>query len=183
VLFTWGTVATALRGEEGFQIRDLLTAVASLDVEVLATLSGSDRELLGEVPDGVRIIPPTPYHLILPSCDVIFHHGGGGAMLTAASLGVPQVICPQSTDQGLNGMQVANAGAGVSLLPEQVPGAEFNSVDFRPAEPDADEIRAAVRRALSDDDIRKGTAWLREEIQAQPSPSDVVTALEAVAER
>jgi UDP:flavonoid glycosyltransferase YjiC (YdhE family) len=178
VLFTWGTVATALRGSEGFQTPHFLAALAELDVEVVATLGATDREMLGEVPAGVRIVDPVPYHLLLPTCDVIFHHGGGGALLTAAALGVPQVICPQSSDQGLNATQVASAGAGVSMLPEQVPGALLTNTDFRPAEPSPDEIRAAVTQALHDDSIRKGADWLREEIRAQPSPSEVVSVLE-----
>ncbi|AXK36495.1 DUF1205 domain-containing protein [Streptomyces armeniacus] len=148
VCVTWGTVNTTLRGAEDAQgqLRGVLEALTALDVDVVAALSASDRELLGEPPAGVRVAEQLPLHLLLPGCDAILHHGGGGAMLTAAALGVPQVVCAQSTDQALNGEHIAAAGIGLALPPR---------------EPDAAAVKSAMARVLTEDTARTAAARLR----------------------
>ncbi|WP_208884152.1 nucleotide disphospho-sugar-binding domain-containing protein [Streptomyces armeniacus] len=163
VCVTYGTVTSTLRGAEGFQVPRILRALTDLDVEVVAALSASDRELLGEPPAGVRVVEQLPLHLLLPSCAAIFHQGGAGALLTAAALGVPQVVGAQHTDQILNARQLESAGAGVFLPP---------------GEADGDGIKKAVSHVLSDASVRAAAAEVRAEIQEQPTPAGVVRTLE-----
>jgi UDP:flavonoid glycosyltransferase YjiC (YdhE family) len=162
VCVTWGTVASKLKGDKSFLVPDILEALSSLDVEVVATLSTSDRELLGEPPSGVRVVDSLPLHLLLPSCDVLVQQGGAGAMLTAASVGVPQVCVGQYRDQWFNAELLAATGAGVDLS----------------AQPEADAVKAAVSTLLSDTKPAEAAARLRDEIQAMPPPAGIVPALE-----
>jgi UDP:flavonoid glycosyltransferase YjiC (YdhE family) len=174
VCVTWGTVATALRGRRVFAVPDILTALARLDVEVIAALSRSDRELLGEPPAGVHVVDPVPLHLLLPTCDAIIHHGGGGAMLTAASLGVPQLVYPLAIETALNARQLVNVGAGSSIGPKRA-----DARGFEAAEADVDTYTSAIT-ALLDGAVTQGARRLRSEIQAQPTPAEVTRHLEAL---
>ncbi|MEV4677477.1 MULTISPECIES: nucleotide disphospho-sugar-binding domain-containing protein [Actinomadura] len=167
VCLTWGTVNASLRGEAGFEAPGILAALAALDVEVVAALSAADRARLGEPPPSVRVAEQLPLHLLLPTCDAIFHHGGGGAMLTAAALGVPQVVSAQSTDQALNAEQIAGAGVGIALPP-------------RTAEPE--EVKAAMAAVLFEDGTRARAAALRDDVRSQPSPAQVAARLERLVE-
>jgi UDP:flavonoid glycosyltransferase YjiC (YdhE family) len=163
VCVTWGTVTANLKGRQGYLVPEILKALAGFDVEIVAAVKASDRELLGELPPRVKVVHGLPLHLLLPTCDAIVHHGGSGAMLTAASFGVPQVVMGQIADQILNGAQLAATGAGVALPP---------------GEADVDAVKAAAATILTEDAPREAARRLKEEILAQPTPADVVGTLE-----
>ena len=82
------------RGPAGVEAspRELLEAVADLDVEVIATFN--ERQLGGtaDLPDNVRVVDFVPLGVLLPSCSAIVHHGGPGTFATALEHGVPQLI-------------------------------------------------------------------------------------------
>jgi UDP:flavonoid glycosyltransferase YjiC (YdhE family) len=162
VCVTWGTLTTLLVGEDSFKVPGIVTALADMGVEVVATLTAADRERLGTPPAGVRVATGLPLHLLLHSCDAIVHQGGGGTTLTAASFGVPQVIVSGAMDQLTCGVKLEGAGAGRCLGWEDVGTSQFTD---------------AVSAVLSDDTVRTSATVLREEIQAQPSPAAVADAL------
>jgi UDP:flavonoid glycosyltransferase YjiC (YdhE family) len=168
VCVTWGTVTSRLKGAEGFQIPAILDALASLDVEVVAALSAADRELLGQPPAGVRVVEQLPLHLLLPTCDALVQQGGTGAMLTAASFGVPQVIVAQIRDEIFNADLLAASGAGLGL---------------RAATIDADQVKVGVSALLGDTGLRAAATRLREEMAAMPTPADLVRTLEPLVDR
>jgi UDP:flavonoid glycosyltransferase YjiC (YdhE family) len=105
---------------------------------------------------------------VLPCCAAVVSHGGSGTVLGAASLGLPQVCLPQAADQFRNAVGVERAGAGVALSPAG-------------ATPEA--VADAVRHILTSPGPRRAAEAVGAEIEAMPSPDDVVTRLEDLARR
>ncbi|RKN50258.1 DUF1205 domain-containing protein [Micromonospora endolithica] len=163
VCLTWGTTTSHLTGSEGFLVPQILKSLAAYDVEVVTTVTTADRALLGEVPPNARVVEQMPLHLLLPTCDAIVHQGGTGTMLTAASLGLPQVLVAGILDQLDTAKHVARTGAGIT---------------FNAARTDADEIAAAVLTALGDGEVGAAARDLQAELLAQPTPAEVAADLE-----
>jgi UDP:flavonoid glycosyltransferase YjiC (YdhE family) len=158
-----------MAGREGFLVPRILDALAAFDVEVVVALTASDRRLLGDdLPERVRVAENLPLHLLLPSCDAIINQGGASTMLTAASFGLPQLLVTGIADQMANGERIAAAGAGVSLL-------------WDDASPET--ITAGIKTILSDESTRQAAHALRDEIHAQPAPTDVAAALRQLTTR
>jgi UDP:flavonoid glycosyltransferase YjiC (YdhE family) len=134
--------------------------------EVLLTVSPEHLAVLGDLPDAVRVLQQFPLHLLLATSDAIIHHGSGNSLMTAAAAGVPQVALPNNDDQIPVSRRLAETGAVVAL-----PALAAT----------ADEVRTAVRAVLEDDVYRKAARRVREEIEAQPAPADLVPALEHLA--
>ncbi|HEX6526486.1 MAG TPA: nucleotide disphospho-sugar-binding domain-containing protein [Streptosporangiaceae bacterium] len=163
VCVTWGSVATALLGSEAFLVPRILKALDGLGVDVVVAIRSADRERLGDVPDGMRVVESMPLDLILPTCSAIIHQSGAGTTLSAALFGVPQVTLPQVADQGLVSAQLSGTGAGIGLAADEA---------------DTNAIRDATSRTLHTAEPRDAAARLREEILAQPTPAKVIKALE-----
>jgi hypothetical protein len=169
VLVSWSMSNAAVVGADGFVVPEILAGLAPFDVEVVAALpQQADRDRLGTVPEGVRVVPGLPLDLMLPGCVAAIHHGGSGTLLNAAYYGVPQLIVPPVFDQMFNGKQLAATGAGLF-----VPTAEANT----------DTVKAAAARILADDasSFRSAATALREEILARPPESALVRTLEELA--
>jgi UDP:flavonoid glycosyltransferase YjiC (YdhE family) len=165
VCVTWGTLTTTTSGTENFLAPAVVSALGGLDVEVVAAVKKSDRELFGEPGEGVRVVEELPLSLLLPSCDAIVSQGGSGAVLTSAALGVPQLVLPRVSDHTLIAALLEGTGAGINLSPDDA---------------DADAIRGAVDVLLHDPKPRDAAARLQEEIAAQPAPAQIVPVLEAL---
>jgi UDP:flavonoid glycosyltransferase YjiC (YdhE family) len=166
VCVSWGTLITQMYGPQAYLVPQVLTALAGLGVETVVMAYGDDREALGQVPDGVRVVDDTPMNAILPACAAIVHHGGAGTMLTAAYYGVPQVIIAGFMDQPFNAARLAATGAGFHLTAADV---------------DAADIKTAASAAVFDEGPRDAARRLRAEILAQPAPAQVVRSLEELA--
>ncbi|XVQ90055.1 nucleotide disphospho-sugar-binding domain-containing protein [Microbispora siamensis] len=167
VCVTWGTTLGKLNPHMVLA-GPMLRALAELDVEVVATVAPGHADLVGELPDGVRLVESLPLHMLLPTCDAVVHQGGTGTTMTSMVCGVPQLIVPQFPDHAFNASCLERAGGGIVLMPED-------------AGPEA--VRAAVRRLLDDEVLRASVRALREEAVAQPAPTEVVGALEDLAAR
>jgi UDP:flavonoid glycosyltransferase YjiC (YdhE family) len=166
VCLTWGTSTARLCGEEAFLAPLVVKALAGLDAEVVVAITGSQRELLGAVPPGVRVLYDAPLRSVLPGCGLVVHQGGAGTALTAGLSAVPQLVLPQLPDQITNADNLAAAGVARVLGPGQ-------------ADPEA--IRATARTVLAQPGYADAARRLQAEILAQPTPGDVVTVLEGVA--
>jgi UDP:flavonoid glycosyltransferase YjiC (YdhE family) len=174
ICITWGTGTTRIIGQDGFLVPGILRALAEVDVDIVVAVSDNDRELLGEVPAGVKVVAQMPLHLLLPSCDVIVNQGGAGSILAAAACGLPQVIVPQAMDQVFNAGRMAAVGAGVAVPADQAATA--------PGSFDPDAVKAAVLAALPDScSFLAAARKLQEEIQALPAPTMMVGVLEEAA--
>ncbi|MCD0485146.1 DUF1205 domain-containing protein, partial [Streptacidiphilus sp. ASG 303] len=88
VCVVWGTSVTAMYGPASFAVPRVVEALAGLDAEVVLTVTGADRERIGALPPGMRLLEQAPLHLLLPGCDLVVHHGGAGCTMTALAAGV-----------------------------------------------------------------------------------------------
>jgi UDP:flavonoid glycosyltransferase YjiC (YdhE family) len=162
---TWGTTSGKFMGHLQ-PVHDVIAATAPLGVEVVVAVRGEDRPLLGDVPDGVRVVTDTPLHLTLQSCDAIVHQGGAGTTITSLMSGVPQLVLPFIADQFVNGARVAECGAGRRL-------------ELRAATPDG--IREAVADLLDTPGYRQAAQHWRAESEQLPAPARVAADLEEYA--
>ena len=160
VYLTFGTV-----NRDAALVSELLTALARLDVRVLATVGPSaDPVALGPQPPHVTVERFVPQTAVLPHCDAVVSHAGSGTVLGALALGLPLVCVPQMADQFRNSAAVAKAGAGVVL---------------RPGEAGPAALSAAVQAVLGANEYRHAADELAAEIAAMPAPADVVPRLVA----
>ncbi|MGF1425798.1 nucleotide disphospho-sugar-binding domain-containing protein [Kitasatospora sp. LaBMicrA B282] len=162
IAVTLGTVFTEWEGIA--PIARLIEQAGALDAEILLAVGDEDLTPLGTLPDNVRPLPWVPLSQLLQTSDGVVHHGGSGSMMTAAALGVPQVILPQGADN------FANAAAGQAngfALPSSL-----DAVDT-----------ALLDRLVTDDALRKSAAAMKAEIDALPSPADLVANFESLTSR
>jgi UDP:flavonoid glycosyltransferase YjiC (YdhE family) len=165
VCLTWDTSLAKL-GTHLFIAGDLLRILGELDIEVVVAITREQRELLGEVPGNARVLESVPLNLILPTCELLVQQGGQGTTLTAATLGVPQLIIPQLPEQTFTARQTVATGAARMLLREDL-GRE--------------SLIETVRDMLRDTGLRDAAVAIRKENAERPLPVDLVPALEDLA--
>ncbi|MFL5911732.1 MAG: glycosyltransferase [Gaiellaceae bacterium] len=95
-----------------------------------------------------------------PHCDIVVSHAGSGTVPATLSLGLPQLCVPQGADQFLNAAAVASAGAGISLMPDQV---------------QPEDVRQGVVRLLDEASFREAAGRVRRSISSMPSPNDAAS--------
>ncbi|ALX06080.1 MULTISPECIES: activator-dependent family glycosyltransferase [Aeromicrobium] len=145
---------------DGADLPELLARLADLDHEVVVTRSGLAPD---QVQSNVRLVDFVPMNALMESCDVVVHHGGAGTWASALHQAVPQVAVAHEWDCLLRGQQVADAGAGLSLDPQQT---------------DAATLADAVRSVLDQPTYRAQARALREELRAEPTPTAVAQEIE-----
>jgi UDP:flavonoid glycosyltransferase YjiC (YdhE family) len=163
VYLTFGTV---------FEDYDLFAAalagIRELGVGLVVTV-GHDRDPadLGPQPAHVVVERYIPQTQLLPACDLVASHAGSGTTLAALAAGIPQLCLPQRADQFVNAAAVARAGAGLTIPPAQL---------------DATAVAQATRLLLEDLSFRRAARIVADEIALMPSPEEVTTVLERLAE-
>ncbi|WP_410586014.1 nucleotide disphospho-sugar-binding domain-containing protein [Amycolatopsis sp. lyj-23] len=162
VCLTWGASFGGTTGNLD-PVRVALAGLLRCGAEVLVAVARGQRPLLGELPDGVRVLESVPLHTILPGCALVVHQGGAGTALTAAACAVPQLVVPFKGDQVTHAGRVAAAGAGVLL-----PAAELT--------PEA--VASAAAGVLADAGYARRAAEIAAENQSRPAPAAVVAQLE-----
>ncbi|QTE01597.1 activator-dependent family glycosyltransferase [Streptomyces cyanogenus] len=155
--------------QSGVSFPEVVEAVAGLDVELVATVGAAEREAVGTTPDNIRLIEYMPLNHLLPTCSAIIHHGGGGTFAAAVAHQVPQLVTPMPFwGEAATAQYVADNGAGLVI----------DSSQFTP-----DALRKSLTRLLDDRSFRDGAAALYQEMQAAPSPGDLVPVLEELTAR
>jgi UDP:flavonoid glycosyltransferase YjiC (YdhE family) len=167
ICVTWG-FTPSMRGEAPV-VPQLVEALSGIDAEVLVVVGRADQSGFDVVPDHVRIVESVPVHLLLPSCDLVVHHGGIGTALTALHSAVPQLVLPQKPDELIVTRNVEPSGIG-RLLPRTA-GTEF----------DPGQVAAAAARLLDDPACRAANERVRAEMLDRPSPAALVADLERLA--
>jgi UDP:flavonoid glycosyltransferase YjiC (YdhE family) len=140
-----------------------IAEIAPLGVEILVTV-GPEGEpaAVGDVPDNVHVERFVAQSAVLPSVDLIVHHGGTGTVLAALGVGLPQLLLPQGADQFFNAQILTEAGAARALANDaQQPGT----------------ITEAAQALLGDSPERDAAARLQDEIAAMPSPTEAISQL------
>ncbi|MEW2508671.1 nucleotide disphospho-sugar-binding domain-containing protein [Streptomyces sp. NPDC046870] len=166
LLLTLGTVAPAAGGAR--VLRDLVNALPALGVELLVAVADDVVPELGPLPDAVLAAGFLPLASVLPSCDLVVHHCGGGSTMAAILAGLPQLLVPQPivAEQYDSARRVTAYGSARQLVEQ-------------PIDPDA--VVENCRALLEDDSYRVKARALRAEVAAMPSPAAVVPLIENLA--
>jgi UDP:flavonoid glycosyltransferase YjiC (YdhE family) len=173
VCVTWGLTAPRLHGPVLPEvIRGLIEEVSSDGAEVVVA-AAADRDALGPLPDDARCVQQLPLQLLLPTCRAIVHPGGAGTTMTAAALGVPQLVVAMRPENMATGGQVAAAGAGVCRIHNELPDTAHSAA----------LLAGDVARLLAEPSYREAATRLRADIRSQPSPAAVAASLEQLAAR
>lgn len=159
-----------IMGEHGSVLTTVLQALNDVSVEngLEVVIAASDR--LGDIsglPSNTRILRGLPLSAILPTCDVVIHHGGAGSTLATLAHGVPALALPQMGVQYQHADRIAEVGAGRRLHPHEVTVAT---------------VWNAVMSLLLGKTHRGVAQRLRAEMGRQPHVSDVVKTIEAAFE-
>jgi hypothetical protein len=168
ICITWGSTALALGGTGNFLPPEIITAARRSGAEVIIAVTAAQRGLLGSLPPGVELAESVPLQLLLPACTAVIHMGGAGTMLTAAALGLPQLMLPQLPEHRLVAQQAAATAAARCLPLEELT---------------EDRAAAHIMALLEDPAHRNAALRLQQEIKEQPQPAEVVPTLEALVRR
>ncbi|MET0234357.1 MAG: activator-dependent family glycosyltransferase [Kibdelosporangium sp.] len=163
VALTLGTTATEHFTGYAVSVRDILDALSDLDIEVVGTISQSEQEKLGRVPDNARLVPYVPLHALAPTCSAAIHHAGFGTLSTFTRYGVPQLTLPYHFDEPILGRRLTEQGAGL---------------DIDSAAATGETVRDSVLQLLNEPTFGKEANRLRDEIHATPTPNELVGRLE-----
>lgn len=162
VCVTGGTVGGRFEGAtKPFEVR-VLDALAGLDVEVVVVNPLDELEPR----PGLRVVDRIAMHLLLPSCALAVHSGGGGMIMTAIASGTPQVLVPRMPDHVFNARRMEAAGASRTCF------AAWETPEL---------LRECVTDVLTSPGYRERTQQLRAEMAGQPSAFTVVDQLAELA--
>ncbi|MEV0056718.1 nucleotide disphospho-sugar-binding domain-containing protein [Saccharopolyspora shandongensis] len=143
----------------------VVAAVSGLAGAEVIVAGPGDREH-----PGVDVFEPAPLPLFLSATDLLVHDGASKAGLTAAALGVPQLVLPQMAEQFDYGRALAKQGAGISLSTAE-------------EQEDVALVRSSAAAVLDVSGYRVAAHDLRAEIESVPPPADAVPVLEALVAR
>lgn len=170
ICLTMGTMLPRM-GANGVTdlVADLVAELPGLGVEVIVAMAPDSLARMPQLPPGVRLAGWLPLSQVLPSCEVLIHHGGGGSMMAAIAAGVPQLVLPKPpADMIDNAERVAALGLGLALLPGQVT---------------TEGVLQACAALLRDPEYRQNALVAAAETAAQTAPAEIVSELELLAER
>lgn len=165
VYVTMGTVFNEV--DDAF--RAAVWGAAAVAEEVLVTVGPTgDPAGIGPAPANVRVERFVPQADLLPRCAAVVCHGGSGTVLASLAHGLPLLCLPRGADQFTNADNVARAGAGAVLRPNEVT---------------EDAVRDALQALLGASTARTAAAGLAAEIAGMPSDAEVAAAIAAFAAR
>jgi UDP:flavonoid glycosyltransferase YjiC (YdhE family) len=148
-------------GDHASVLDVVLAGLSDVAADVVL-VTGGNLAPLSQLSAHVRIVTGLPLSHVLPTCDVVVHHGGSGTTMTSTAFGLPQLAIPQMCDQYRHAERLAATGAGIQLLPGQI---------------DAETVRASVTALMDDGAHRAAARALRAEIRRLPSPDLVAGSL------
>lgn len=146
-------------------LQELLDSIADLDVELVVAAPEVIAKDLKADPDRVRA-GWIPLDVLLTTCRLIVHHGGGQTSLTALNAGVPQLLIPNIPKMLPPCERVSAQGAAITLPEDRQTPAR---------------LRAAAQEILHHPSYLASARAIRAEIAEQPAPAEVVAGLEALA--
>jgi UDP:flavonoid glycosyltransferase YjiC (YdhE family) len=148
----------------------ILAGLRDEPVELIVTLGRSGEPAdFGPQPANVHLERYVPQSRLLPLCDVVVSHSGLGTVLAAIRNCLPMLFLPQGApSQDRIADACVAAGCGIRL----------NSQDVTPQ-----RVNSAVRALLDDPGYRANVARLRDEIEAMPTPDEVVARIEQLISR
>ncbi|CAM3350463.1 activator-dependent family glycosyltransferase [Kibdelosporangium persicum] len=163
VCLTLGVSMRELLGGAMVSTGELLTTLAELDIELIATLDASQLDS-AKIPGNVTVVDFVPLNELLPSCSAIVHQAGFGTHTNAVTHGVPSIVIPDPFwDEAECGRLFEQRGAGLTLAP-----AEFT--------PEA--LRTKLATILEDPSYRYHAGEIQQDLLAAPTPHDIIPRLE-----
>ncbi|KAM3099730.1 nucleotide disphospho-sugar-binding domain-containing protein [Phormidesmis sp. 146-12] len=161
---TQGTVAT----DPDVLIVPTLRALAQEEVLIVATTIGKAIESLAPdaIPANARIESFIPHSELLPHVDVMITNGGYNGVQMALAAGVPLVAAGQSEDKPEVCARIEWAGVGI---------------DLKTGKPTPEQIRAAVKKLLSDRRYQTRAKDFQRAIRQYDAPMLAATRLEQLA--
>jgi glycosyltransferase (activator-dependent family) len=168
VCLTLGTTSTERYNGYAVDIQEVLDSLAGLDIELVATLPGPERDRLARIPDNTRIVSYVPLHALMPTCSLVIHHGAFGGSNTTMLYGVPHLLLPERHDSPFLARAIAQQGAGLAIDHGEVTGVG---------------LREHVVRLLREPSFRERAGTLRGEVLAMPTPNELVPELEKLTTR
>jgi MGT family glycosyltransferase len=137
-------LGSVLRGNRGF-FRRVVQALAGLPGQVILATGGED---IGPLPPNCTALDWADQREILAQADVFLTHCGMNSVSEALWLGVPTVLFPQQSEEGVVADRLEELGAGL-----------------RPKNQRPQAIRAAVETALRDPSYREKARALGETLR------------------
>lgn len=167
VCVTFGKQTLALNGVS--LLRTVIAAAGGLaGTEFVVTAEPEYHKEIGNVPDNVRLVEPTPLNLFLDDCDAVLHHGGASTVLTTIYYGLPQIVLPQIADQFVAAKRLSDAGAAKALF-------DADTQD------DVSAVRQATLEVLEQAEYRAGATRLQRSMVTMTPPAEVAGQLHDLA--
>jgi UDP:flavonoid glycosyltransferase YjiC (YdhE family) len=153
-----------LNAEPSDLLLPTLEALADEPVLVVATTGRRGRlDLPGPVPDNARVTDLLPYAELLPRTTAMVTNGGWGGVTAALAHGVPLVVAGGDIDKPEIAARVGWSGAGI---------------DLRTGRPTPEQVRAAVRRVLSEPDHAEAARRVARSFAEHDGPREVADLLQ-----
>lgn len=156
------TEGTTDPGDKSGRLGRILAAAPEVDAEFVLAVDPKVAAQYAPLPTNVRAPGWVPLTDLLRGAAGLVHHGGAGTTLNAIYAGVPTVTIPDQIPRHVNSKAMNALGACVNISVDQI-GADV------------------LRRLVEDTSLVEGTARLRAEMMAMPSPAQVVPLLEDLA--
>jgi MGT family glycosyltransferase len=163
VYVTLGTVAAFNEAPHIFTA--VVEGLSAENLNVIMTVGeNNDPAVMGLRSGHVYVEQFIPQDLLLPHCDVVMNHGGGGSFIGALWHGLPLLITPRGgAAQYRNAFACEKAGAGRMLLEKEI---------------SAEAVRRDIRALLDEPGYRIAAQRIAAEIDAMPGPDKAVEVLE-----
>ncbi len=142
----------------------VLKGLEQLHLDVVVTVGEhNDPSSMQSPRDNVHVERWLALPRVLAQSCLVVCHAGSGTLLASLAAGLPLVLLPRGADQFANAAASEHAGVARVVKPDE----------FTP-----EAIRTEVERVRTDPAYRGAAARLRAEIEAMPTPAEVVTSLE-----
>ncbi|MGC7102056.1 nucleotide disphospho-sugar-binding domain-containing protein [Amycolatopsis lurida] len=115
VALTLGLTATEIFNGYNIPLPDIITTLATLDIELIATIATTEQHKLTHIPNNTRITPYTPWHTLAPTCTAVIHHAGAATLTTTARWPIPQLSLHHHFDQPILARKLTTQGTGLDL--------------------------------------------------------------------
>lgn len=161
------SLGTMFQGKE--LLAKVLDAIAGVECDALV-VAGADAtpEELSTESDRLHVTGFVNQAEVLRHADLVIHHGGAGTMLGALAQGLPALVLPEGADRPYTAASLVDSGAGLSLEPRSAT---------------TEDIAHAVNELLSETRYREQAVEIQKEIEAMPSPAEVVERLDSLVRR
>lgn len=149
-----------------------MAALADEDVQVVLTTGHHPlpKRVL-PLPANFRHEPYVPGLAMAERSDLLIHHGGYGSCQTGLYTGTPAVIIPTYSERESNARRIADLRAGDFVVP-------IEDTSGRKKHVPAEEVRAKVRRVLSDPTFTINARRVSEKMQTYGGASAAARLIE-----